>query len=93
MFLKKINQIVPIEYEGKTYPVIEAEISTGRGGIGFDVTFGTESLETAICDEFGLPKDSEAAIIYHDIREYIPDEIAGRDVTQVEKWIRKNITI
>lgn len=93
MEVKKINQIIPIEYEGKTYPVIEAEVSTGEGGIGFDVNFGTESLEAAICGEFGLPKDPEAAIIFHDIRSFIPDAVAEGSTIEMEAWIKSNIKI
>lgn len=70
-----------IDYKGIQYPIVE--LPNGDN-------VSTETFENVLLGEDGLPVDKEAEGIDNEIYFYVPDDMIGKPIAEIEQYIAEN---
>lgn len=71
-----------LTFKGREYPAVETQF-----GI-----VATESLEKALLDEYGAPRDQEAYDLDCMVFFFVPDGEISKSVGSIEEYVRDNIS-
>ena len=88
--VKNIRSIWEQKYNGRIYPVIEAEVLIDDDEIPQIEDFGPESLGAVLCPD-GAPKTREAYDIDNQIYAYVPNDLYTKSQEEIVAYIEREI--